>query len=77
MAKVKKVKSKKVIKKGAKQPALGVKRGKDARLKIIANSRSKMVDARDKLVSLNHKAGVDARSKIQKIRNLKKGMVRA
>ena len=45
----------------------------DARLKIIANNRSKVVDARDKLASLAKKT--DARQKLQKIRNLKEGKV--
>jgi len=43
----------------------------DARLKIISNNRSKVVDARDKLVSLAKTS--DARQKLTKIRNLKEG----
>ena len=46
----------------------------DARMKIIANNRSKVVDARDKLASLAKKT--DARQKLQKIRNLKEGKVK-
>ena len=54
---------------GSKQPVA------DARLKIIKKNRSKMTDARDQLVKLTKKSG-DARAKLEKIRNLKKGMVR-
>ena len=46
----------------------------DARLKIIAKNRSKVVDARDKLASLAKKT--DARQKLQKIRNFKEGKVK-
>ena len=46
----------------------------DARMKIIAKNRSKVVDARDKLVKLAK--GTDARQKLQKIRNLREGKVR-
>jgi hypothetical protein len=43
----------------------------DARNRIIAKSRTNMVDARDKLAKLAK--GSDARLKLQKIRNLKEG----
>ena len=46
----------------------------DARNKIIANNRSKVVDARDKLASLAKKT--DARQKLQNIRNRKEGKVK-
>ena len=47
--------------------------GGDARLKIIANNRSKVSDARDKLASLAKTT--DARQKLEKIRNFKQGKV--
>ena len=50
-----------------------VKKGSDARLKIISKNRSKVVDARDKLASLARNS--DAREKLEKIRNLKQGKV--
>jgi len=54
-----------------KSPAGGRAIRSDARLKIISNNRSKVVDARDKLVSLAKTS--DARQKLTKIRNLKEG----
>ena len=57
-----------------KSPAGGRAIRSDARLKIISNNRSKVVDARDKLVSLAKTS--DARQKLTKIRNLKEGKVK-